>query len=158
LVLLRAHLAGLPSAAGGPLGAGPPDVTVPPRAVAPSTLPAGAPLSTLPAGALDALDSALPAGALDARQHVFLGAGGASAIADEAALKLREAALAWTESYPAMEYRHGPIALAEPGTLVWIFGTPPDGLADDVRRTGAEVATSTLDPLVDLIRAQRLAV
>ena len=35
---------------------------------------------------------------------------GRSAWPTEAALKLREAAGAWTESYPAMEYRHGPIS------------------------------------------------
>ena len=33
------------------------------------------------------------------------------------ALKLREAAQSWTEAYPAMEYRHGPMAIAQPGRL-----------------------------------------
>ncbi len=46
------------------------------------------------------------------RRIVFLGAGWTVGLASEAALKLREAAGAWTESYPAMEYRHGPISAA----------------------------------------------
>ena len=35
-------------------------------------------------------------------------------LAHEAALKMRESAQAWAESYPAMDYRHGPIAVAGP--------------------------------------------
>jgi fructoselysine-6-P-deglycase FrlB-like protein len=102
---------------------------------------------------------AVPPPVLDgASRVVFLGTGAAVGLAHEAALKLREAALAVTESYPAMEYRHGPIALAEPGVVVWLLGTPPPGLADDVRRTGATVVDDDLDPLVDLVRAQSAAV
>ena len=33
----------------------------------------------------------------------------------------------WTESYPQMEYRHGPIAIAEPGRAVWVFGRAARG-------------------------------
>src|SRR5262249_39266747 len=59
------------------------------------------------------------------RDHfVFLGHGWTVGLAHEAALKLREAAQARSESYPAMEYRHGPVSLAGPGSLVWILGTP----------------------------------
>jgi fructoselysine-6-P-deglycase FrlB-like protein len=57
-----------------------------------------------------------------------------------------------------MEYRHGPIALAEPGVVVWLFGTAPDGLVDDVLRTGATVIDDDLDPLIDLVRVQSAAV
>lgn len=91
-------------------------------------------------------------------RFVFLGTGAAVGLAHEGALKMREAAQTVTESYPAMEYRHGPIALAEPGVVVWLLGPPPAGLADDVRRTGASVVDDDLDPLVDLIRVQRAAV
>jgi fructoselysine-6-P-deglycase FrlB-like protein len=119
-------------------------------------------LGVLPDGLPDAAEAALaaplPAQAASARQYVFLGSGWAAAIADEAALKIREAAQAWSEAYPAMEYRHGPISVADARSLVWFFGTPPEGLAEDVHRTGATVETSTVDPLVDLVRAQRLAV
>ncbi|MEV0401116.1 sugar isomerase [Actinoallomurus sp. NPDC050550] len=95
---------------------------------------------------------------LDAEQITFLGRGWTVGLAEEAALKAREAAQLWTESYPAMEYRHGPISIAQPGRLTWMFGAPPEGLADDVAATGATFATSGLDPLAHLIVAQRLAV
>lgn len=93
-----------------------------------------------------------------AEQATFLGRGWTVGIAHEAALKMREAAQAWTESYPAMDYRHGPISIAEPGRLVWMFGEPPPGLAEDVAATGATFVTSELDPMAHLIVAQRLAV
>jgi fructoselysine-6-P-deglycase FrlB-like protein len=95
---------------------------------------------------------------LAADQITFLGRDWTVGLADEAALKAREAAQLWTESYPAMEYRHGPISIAQPGRVTWMFGTAPDGLADDVAATGAEYVTSTLDPMAHLIVAQRLAV
>src|SRR5215210_6573080 len=86
---------------------------------------------------------------------VFLGAGWSVGIANEAALKLREAAQAHTESYPTMEYRHGPISLAGPSSLVWILGSPDPGVADDVRRTGATVRVGELDPMAELVLIQR---
>ncbi|MCU1491496.1 MAG: phosphosugar isomerase [Acidimicrobiaceae bacterium] len=114
--------------------------------------------SALVEAAEDALARSLPEGALDARQHTFLGRGWTAAIADEATLKLRETAQVWAEAHNAMEYRHGPISLAEPGFLVWCFGEPPAALADEVRATGARWEQSPADPLAELIRAQRLAV
>jgi fructoselysine-6-P-deglycase FrlB-like protein len=53
---------------------------------------------------------------------VFLGRGWTTGLANEAALKVREMAQAWSESYPAMDYRHGPIAVAGSSTLVMSFG------------------------------------
>jgi fructoselysine-6-P-deglycase FrlB-like protein len=94
----------------------------------------------------------------DAERFVFLGTGPGVGLAHEAALKMREASRTVTESYPAMEYRHGPIALAEPGVVVWLLGPAPVGLVDDVRRTGATVVDDDLDPLVDLVRVQSTAV
>jgi len=91
-------------------------------------------------------------------QISFLGRHWAYGMAQEAALKLREACRLWTESYPQMEYRHGPIAIAQPGRAVWVMGEPVPGLADDVRRTGALLVDDDLDPVVDLVRAQILAV
>ncbi|MEU1707627.1 sugar isomerase [Streptomyces sp. NPDC005706] len=99
-----------------------------------------------------------------AEQFTFLGSGWTYGLALEAALKLREAAGAWTEGYPAMEYRHGPISITGPGRVAWMFGSLPQGLADDVARVGGTLIASSqdvpggLDPLADLIRAQRLAV
>jgi fructoselysine-6-P-deglycase FrlB-like protein len=95
---------------------------------------------------------------LRAGQFTFLGRGWAHGIAREAALKMREAAQRWTESYPQMEYRHGPISIAEPGRAVWVFGEPVPGLLDDLAATGATVVSDDLDPVADLVRAQRLAV
>ncbi len=103
---------------------------------------------------------AAPLGGLVATSQItFLGTGWTVGLAHEAGLKLREAAQAWTEAYPALQYRHGPISIAQPGRTVWMFGTPPDGLAADVAATGASFVTSgTLDPMAHLIVAQRLAV
>src|SRR6266700_1896840 len=69
----------------------------------------------------------------DGLDHVvFLGRGWTVGLAAEAALKLRETAGARSESYPAMEYLHGPIAAAGPGTLVGAFDGLPRYLADEV--------------------------
>lgn len=88
---------------------------------------------------------------------VFLGHGWSVGIAEEAALKLREAAQAHTEAYPAMEYRHGPISLADRGSLVWILGSPDEAIGDDVAATGATVRIGSLDPMAELVLVQRLA-
>ena len=100
----------------------------------------------------------LPAAVLAAGQFTFLGQGWVHGIAREAALKLREAAQLWAEAYPAMEYRHGPISIAEPGRVVWAFGPTDPRLAEDVLATGATLVDDGYDPVADLIRAQRLAV
>lgn len=95
---------------------------------------------------------------LDAEQVTFIGRGPAVGISCEAALKTREAAQFWAEAYPAMDYRHGPIAIAQPGRLVWSFGETPDGLAGEISRTGARFVHHDLDPLAGLVVAQRFAV
>jgi fructoselysine-6-P-deglycase FrlB-like protein len=89
---------------------------------------------------------------------VFLGAGWTIGLANEAALKLREACQAHTESYPAMEYRHGPVSLAGASTLVWILGSHDPGVADDVAATGATVRTAELEPMAELVLIHRTAV
>lgn len=95
---------------------------------------------------------------LSASEITFLGQGWTVGLAHEAALKTREAAQFWAEAYPAMDYRHGPISIAEAGREVWSFGTPPTGLADEVAATGARFVTSDLDPQAHLVLAQRVAV
>ncbi len=105
-----------------------------------------------------AVAASLPVEVSDFDHFVFLGHGWTVGLANEAALKMREAAQAHTESYPAMEYRHGPISLAGPRTLVWILGTSDPAVADDVRPTGATVLTAHLDPMAELILIQRSAV
>lgn len=89
---------------------------------------------------------------------VFLGAGWTNGLANEAALKLRETCQAHTESYPAMEYRHGPVSLAGPRSLVWILGSPDPTVAADVAATGATVRTATLEPMAELVLIHRTAV
>jgi fructoselysine-6-P-deglycase FrlB-like protein len=105
-----------------------------------------------------ALSAPLPEQGRLAEQVTFLGQGWAYGLAQEAALKLREAAGGWAEAYPAMEYRHGPISIAGPGRVVWVLGAPPPGLVAEIERAGGIVVDDDLDPLADLVRVQRLAV
>ncbi|RLP83776.1 SIS domain-containing protein [Mycetocola lacteus] len=95
---------------------------------------------------------------LDADQVTFVGRGPAVGLAQEAALKTREAAQFWAEAYPAMDYRHGPIAIAQPGRLVWSLGEYPEGLDQEVARTGARFVHHNLDPLAELVIVHRFAV
>ncbi|MFD0025034.1 SIS domain-containing protein [Streptomyces sp. NPDC058382] len=105
-----------------------------------------------------ALAEPLPEGLLDCTQFTFLGRGWTAGLANEAALKMKEASLSWTEAYAAMEYRHGPISIATTGTATWMFGTAPEGLREQVLETGARWVDSALDPLAELVRVQRLAI
>lgn len=105
-----------------------------------------------------ALAAPLPVRAADHDHFVFLGSGWTRGLADEAALKVREAAQAWSESYPMLDYRHGPIAVARPGSLVTVLGPADPALVADVEATGATVLHDDADPVVQLVQAQRLAV
>ncbi|MEW2298437.1 SIS domain-containing protein [Streptomyces sp. NPDC006655] len=105
-----------------------------------------------------ALSTPLPPGLVECTQFTFLGRGWTVGLASEAALKMREASLSWTEAYPAMEYRHGPISVTTRSTATWMFGPAPAGLAEQVGATGGSWIEGTLDPLAELVRAQRLAV
>lgn len=105
-----------------------------------------------------ALEEELSPRLVGAEQFTFLGTGWTYGLALEAALKMREAAAAWTEAYPAKEYRHGPISITGPGRVAWLFGGVPEGLAGDIARTGGVLVAEGLDPLADLVRVQRLAV
>ncbi len=118
----------------------------------------GEPADALPAAAQAALDAPLPADPADVDHVVFLGTGWTVGLAHEAALKVREAAQAWSESYPVMDFRHGPMAVAGPRSLVWVFGDLPAGMAATVEETGARLHHDTsLDPLAGLVHAQRFA-
>ncbi|NIL43083.1 sugar isomerase [Salinispora arenicola] len=132
-------------------------------------------VAALSADAEVAVRAPLPIDPTHIEQVTFLGRGWTVGLAHEAALKCREAATFWAEAYPAMDYRHGPISVAAPGRLVWAFGDLPDGLPEDVAATGAAFVHSRthgcrsvignwaagrppLDPMADLILAQRFAV
>jgi fructoselysine-6-P-deglycase FrlB-like protein len=94
---------------------------------------------------------------IEAGQFAFLGRGWTCGLANEAALKMREASQSWTESYPAMEYRHGPISIAAPGRVTWMFGAAPAGLREDVEATGARFVSRDADPVAELVLVQRVA-
>ncbi|MEH1015261.1 sugar isomerase [Micromonospora sp. CPCC 206060] len=132
-------------------------------------------VEALAADAEVAVRAPLPIDPARVEQVTFLGRGWTIGLAQEAALKCREAATFWAEAYPSMDYRHGPIAVAGPHRVVWAFGTIPDGLAEDIAATGAPFVHSRtngthtvlgswaagrtpLDPMADLILAQRFAV
>jgi fructoselysine-6-P-deglycase FrlB-like protein len=115
-------------------------------------------IAPLAATAEAAIAADLPANPADFDHFVFVGTGPGSHLASEAALKMRETGGAWTEAYPAMELRHGPMSALSPRSLVWSLGAAPEGLGDEVTRTGATWLESAEDPLVALVRVQRLAV
>jgi len=110
------------------------------------------------ADARKAVEQPVPDDLVTRRQFTFLGSGWTVGLAHEAALKIREAAQMWTESYPGMEFRHGPISVIGDDSAVWILGTPPAGLLDELGTTGARTVQSDLDPQAHLIGAQQLAV
>ncbi len=95
---------------------------------------------------------------VDVEQISFIGRGWTIGLANEAALKTREAAQFWAEAYPAMDYRHGPMSIAQKGRCTWAFGEIEKRLEDEIIATGALFEKSDLDPMVHLIRAQRVAV
>lgn len=118
----------------------------------------GHPVGDLAPSARTAVTSALPADPTEFSRFVFLGRGWVAALADEAALKLREGAGAWTESYPSMEYRHGPMSVSGVPTLVWSLDRLAPELEADISASGVAVVSSQTDPMVELIRVQRAAV
>ena len=90
---------------------------------------------------------------LGAADHfVFLGRGVGAALANEAALKMREVLGAWTESYPTMEYRHGPISAASERSVLWILDDAEPSIDEEIAVTGARVLRSGNDPLASLVR------
>jgi fructoselysine-6-P-deglycase FrlB-like protein len=105
---------------------------------------------------LDEPEEQALAGLGDAEQVTFVGRGWTVGLAEEAGLKLRESAQFWSESYPAMEYRHGPISIAAPGRVVWALGDVPEGLPEQVAATGARFESRPIDPLAELVRVHRL--
>jgi glutamine---fructose-6-phosphate transaminase (isomerizing) len=117
----------------------------------------GADLSHLVADGTAALEAPLPADPADIDHLVFLGTGWTVGLAHEAALKVREAAQAYSESYPAMDFRHGPVAVAGTRSLVFSFGDVPIALDEVGRTAGATTYRDDRDPLAQLVLAQRFA-
>ena len=117
----------------------------------------GEDIGPVAAAARRALDVPLPQALTGAGQFTFLGTGWTCGLASEAALKLKEAAGMWTEAYPAMEFRHGPIAVTGPGSVVWLLGPAPAGLTDEIAAAGGVARQATGDPMAELVLVQRLA-
>jgi CRISPR-associated protein Cas5a/b/c len=118
----------------------------------------GQDVAPLAAAAERAVAAPPPADPAGFGHFVFVGTGPGAGLASEAALKMRETGGAWTEAYPAMELRHGPMSALTPRSLVWSLGAAPAGLGDEVARTGATWLESPEDPMVALVRVQRFAV
>jgi fructoselysine-6-P-deglycase FrlB-like protein len=95
---------------------------------------------------------------IDRPHYVFLGRGWSVGVAREAGLKIEEAASAWSEAYPALEYRHGPLSTATSDSVVWLLGVDDSVLVSDITRTGATVVATDTDPQAELVLAQRVAV
>jgi fructoselysine-6-P-deglycase FrlB-like protein len=95
---------------------------------------------------------------IDRPHYVFLGRGWSTGVAREAALKIQEAALARSEAYPALEYRHGPLSTATEDSVVWLLGVDDSVLVSDITRTQATVVVASGDPQAELVLAQRVAV
>jgi fructoselysine-6-P-deglycase FrlB-like protein len=56
-----------------------------------------------------------------------------------------------------MEYRHGPISVAGPSSVVWTLGEVDSSLLAQVAETGATVVQGELDPMAELVRIHRVA-
>jgi glucosamine--fructose-6-phosphate aminotransferase (isomerizing) len=91
-------------------------------------------------------------------QLVVLASGWATAFAEEAALKCRESVGMWAESYATGEYRHGPISVAGPGTLVWAMTPLTKVQVEAISSTGARIHQGENDPQVELVALQKHAV
>ena len=117
----------------------------------------GSNLESVVADGRKALDTALPADPAAIDHLVFLGTGWTVGLANEAALKVREAAQAYSESYPAKDFRHGPVAVCGPRSLVWSIGDTDPDLDEVAREAGATVHRDDNDPLAQLVLAQRFA-
>jgi len=112
----------------------------------------GEDIAPLADGAESVLEQGAPFPPGRFRQFIFLGEGFAAALAEEAALKMRETAGVWAEGYLASQYLHGPIGAATSSTVVWALGPMDPHTADRIRQTDAELWVTASDPQVELVR------
>ncbi len=66
----------------------------------------------------------------------------------------------WTESYPAMEFRHGPVAVTGQGSVIWtardVARRAPR--SEEIAAAGGTAAwVSSEEPMAELVRVHRLA-
>lgn len=95
-------------------------------------------------------------------RFVFLASGPSYPIAVEAGLKIQEMAIATSETYHSLEYRHGPKATADRETLVTLFALSDEhhglSLARDLKALGVTLlvvgkGAERYDGIADLIVA-----
>lgn len=103
----------------------------------------------------------LAATVASAKSVVFLGEGSLYPIARDAALKLLEVSYIPAFAYPPEEFRHGPIAMAEPGVVVVALAGVAASVTDASRAAGAclvEMSTKVTAPRLvrGLVRAAEL--
>jgi|SRR5947209_7374295 len=119
------------------------------------------PLHDLPERMEQALATFDPNPLLRFDHVVYLGRGWCYGLAGAARLNLQETALMVSEAHQTLDYRHGPIASADERTLVWCFDPLTDAASaaviNDVRRTGATVQWTDVDPLIALAQSQLFA-
>jgi glutamine---fructose-6-phosphate transaminase (isomerizing) len=106
-------------------------------------------LNTLPAIGKRLLEHYRPtlktlANRADFKRFVFLGSGLVYPLALESALKVQEMALATSEAYHSLEYRHGPKATAASDTLVTLFALGSDTYGVDLIRDLKDYDVTTL--------------
>jgi glutamine---fructose-6-phosphate transaminase (isomerizing) len=80
----------------------------------------------------------------DFRRFVFLGSGVHFPLTFEAGLKMQEMAIATSEAYHSLEYRHGPKSTAASDTLVTLFALDWDAYGVDLVRDLKEYDVTTL--------------
>jgi fructoselysine-6-P-deglycase FrlB-like protein len=118
-------------------------------------------LNMLPDRVADAIASFDSTALMTFEHVVFLGRDWRHGLAMSAALNLQETALTRPEAHHTLDYRHGPIACADPRTLIWCFDPPNDKVSaavlDDARGAGATVRCVDGDPQVELVLAQLYA-
>ena len=93
-------------------------------------------------------------------RFVFLASGPQHPLALEAALKIQEMAIATSEAYHSLDYRHGPKACADSKTAVFLFALADQdlglSLARDIKALGASVivigdTASAYDKVADYV-------
>jgi glucosamine--fructose-6-phosphate aminotransferase (isomerizing) len=93
----------------------------------------------------------------------FLGSGPLYGLANEAMLKMKEMSLSWSESYHALELRHGPMSLVDRRSLVvGLMSTPSQkyelDLFQEMRAKGAQILALTEQDNPRLSQAVNLSV
>ncbi len=88
---------------------------------------------------------------------VFLGSGPFLGLASESALKMAEISLSLAQSFPILEFRHGPKALLDSRMLVTLFPARAerrymDAMCREILATGARVLVVGEDPLPSAAR------